>query len=529
MNRQVKFNPEVKRAVFSTLKSTHRCLEHLANTRIVEEDEIASRSSEFQEENRAQKRALHEYHLSRKRCRLFLRQDIFDAFWSVYEHEAWSRLEELVGTPDVTVNDVEMFGLEAVLSVNKNEIVKLWRERLMLMIPSVLQHELVPFHERWVQDQFKDQANIEEMQRRLCAKANTSNHWLTELVNEMLVSPDTPSTPEINYENLSGALNELEVAHPEIFQDLHSSVESTKVNNPDECLDTPPTPELRYDRMSQALNEVNYINDDICEDTPLIVESALNVHELDALQNESEMYEAEETESDDTLIEAMQDWEEKEIESNENDVCLKSSEQIGSGRDLWKSDKHYTLREIGTRKVRKFNTMSTDYHFSLKLQTGGTPLLSQLGNIFDSLVEEMSTGMGENDLVRFVLQSRSLDYPISLPFMPRHELNAERIMGEVQRVLQSNEKVNLKDGMHVHLVHVGMPQGGIATRKRKHYGFNLSKFLDAKKCVIRIRNKDSLCLARALVTDIARQEASPDWNSIRQGRELQTILAKELH
>lgn len=143
-----------------------------------------------------------------------------------------------------------------------------------------------------------------------------------------------------------------------------------------------------------------------------------------------------------------------------------SSEQIGSGRDLWKSDKHYTLREIGTRKVRKFNTMSTDYHPSLKPQTDGAPLLSQLGNIFDSLVEEMSTGMGQNDLVRFVLQSRSLDYPISLPFMPRHELNAERIMGEVQRVLQSNERVNLKDGMQVHLVHVGMPQGGVATRKR---------------------------------------------------------------
>ena len=55
----------------------------------------------------------------------------------------------------------------------------------------------------------------------------------------------------------------------------------------------------------------------------------------------------------------------------------------------------------------------------------------------------MTAGMADNDLVRFVLQSRSLDYPISLPFMPCHELNAERIMGEVQRVLQSNEEVDL--------------------------------------------------------------------------------------
>ena len=69
--------------------------------------------------------------------------------------------------------------------------------------------------------------------------------------------------------------------------------------------------------------------------------------------------------------------------------------------------------------------------------------MDQLGNIFDSLVDKMTTGMADNDLVRFVLQSRSLDYPISLPFMPRHELNAKRIMGEVQRVLQSNEEVDL--------------------------------------------------------------------------------------
>ena len=117
--------------------------------------------------------------------------------------------------------------------------------------------------------------------------------------------------------------------------------------------------------------------------------------------------------------------------------------------------------------------------------------MDQLGKIFDSLVDEM-TGMADNDLVRFVLQSRLLEYPISLPFMLRHELNAERIMNEVQRILQSNKQVNLQDGMQVHVVHVGMPQGGVALHKRKHYEFKLSKFLDSKKCVLCIKNKDSL-------------------------------------
>ena len=90
-------------------------------------------------------------------------------------------------------------------------------------------------------------------------------------------------------------------------------------------------------------------------------------------------------------------------------------------------------------------------------------------------------------------------------------------MDEVQRVLQSNEQVNLQDVMQVHVVHVGMPQGGIASHKRKHYGFKLSNFLDSKKSVLRIQNKDSLCLARALITDIARQDKDPEWNSLGKG------------
>ena len=203
--------------------------------------------------------------------------------------------------------------------------------------------------------------------------------------------------------------------------------------------------------------------------------------------------------------------------------------QFGAGGNVWKAEKHYTLREMTSLKVLKFNTTSIDYHLTLNLQSNGVPLLDLLRETFDSMVNEMTIGMADNDLVRFVLQSKSLDYPISLPFMPHHELNAEQIMGEVQRVLQSNENVSLQDGMQVHLVHVGMPQGGVASRKRKHYGFKLSKFLDTKKSVIRVRNKDLLCLARALVTDMARQEKHPDWNSIRQGHKRQSTLAKELH
>ena len=129
MGRQVKFNPEVQHAVFSKRRMTNRCLEHVPATLLVDEDEMASRCSEFHLANLEGKRALHEHHLSRKKCRLRMHQDIIDAFLTVYEQEAWNRLNEVAGNRDVTVKDVDAFALEAILSVNKNEIVKLWREK----------------------------------------------------------------------------------------------------------------------------------------------------------------------------------------------------------------------------------------------------------------------------------------------------------------------------------------------------------------------------------------------------------------
>ena len=141
----------------------------------------------------------------------------------------------------------------------------------------------------------------------------------------------------------------------------------------------------------------------------------------------------------------------------------------------------------------------------------------------------MTAGIADNDLARFVLHSRSLHYPIFLPFMPRHELNAERIMGKVQRVLQSNKQVDLQDGMQVHVVHVTMPQGGWALCKRKEYGFKLSKLLGSKRSVLHIKKEDSPCLICTLVTDIAWQEHYPNWHTIQQGCTLQGILAQNLH
>ena len=289
MKGRVKFNPEVQRAVFSKQRMTNRCLQHVPATSLVDEEEMASRRSEFQLANLSGKRALHDHHIKRKRCRLLRRQDIIDAFWNVYEQEAFNRLNELINDLSVANEPIDRYVFDAIMSVDKNEIIKLWREKCMFLFPQVEQHQMVPFHDRWIQSQFKEEKNIAKMQERLCVRAKTSTHWLSELVDELMVSPeahpsqdclsekkpeasnklestDTQLQHEFNFELVTEALNDLESAHPEIFEELQFLEEST----PDEQTSFPNT---------------------------LL----------------SEEFEAFETD-DNTLIRSMEEWEEKQLE-----------------------------------------------------------------------------------------------------------------------------------------------------------------------------------------------------------------------
>ena len=56
-----------------------------------------------------------------------------------------------------------------------------------------------------------------------------------------------------------------------------------------------------------------------------------------------------------------------------------------------------------------------------------------------------------------------------------------------------------------------MPVGSGRSRRKV---INLEKYLEKKRCVIRIQNNDDLCLARALVVAIAKLENASDYKMI---------------
>ena len=109
--------------------------------------------------------------------------------------------------------------------------------------------------------------------------------------------------------------------------------------------------------------------------------------------------------------------------------------------------------------------------------------------------------------------------------MRPEELTADRVMIEVDRVVQSNDQWLFGD-FYITFIHAPLPNGGAWSRSAAG---SLATHLNKKRCVIQIKNKDQMCCARAIVTAKAKIDEHPEWNSIRQGRGQQKEMASALH
>ncbi|VDI78915.1 Hypothetical predicted protein [Mytilus galloprovincialis] len=135
---------------------------------------------------------------------------------------------------------------------------------------------------------------------------------------------------------------------------------------------------------------------------------------------------------------------------------------------------------IGEHRMPKFNTTSTRYKVTFKdLDIRGIPnILKSLKVLFNSIIRNITEFMDQSDLVRLSVQCPELDFPISLPFMKLSQLHTERLLSEIERVLQSYEQFVLDETLEIELIHVSLPSGGIG--KRCKY-VDLEKTLNEKK------------------------------------------------
>ena len=157
---------------------------------------------------------------------------------------------------------------------------------------------------------------------------------------------------------------------------------------------------------------------------------------------------------------------------------------------------------VGEQRIPKFNTTSTKYKVTFHdLEIRGiTNILKGLRLLFNSIIKNITEFIESTYLVHISVQCPELDFPISLPFMKLSQLNAERFLSGIERVLQSYEQFVLDETLEIELNNVSLPSGG--TGKRCKY-VDLCNFT-RKRCFIPIQNNDELCCARAIVTAKAR-------------------------
>ena len=239
---------------------------------------------------------------------------------------------------------------------------------------------------------------------------------------------------------------------------------------------------------------------------------------------------------DDWVYEIDENARDNSKDDDENEVL----NQVGHGQKRKNDDDqdeeqgqyYYEIENVRKQYSKKFRMTSTNHTVRFNNVLDNVDLLETQQRtyaIFHHLLEDVTTDMNPNDQVRFVLRSDQLQTPISIPFCSLEELTTEKVLSNIEKVVQSNEEFRLNDTVTIDLVHVEMPQGsGKSNVKRTTY--DIREYLKQKKSIISINNKDDFCLARALAVAIARIEKDLQYNQIRNSRNhIQLDKALDLH
>ena len=229
-------------------------------------------------------------------------------------------------------------------------------------------------------------------------------------------------------------------------------------------------------------------------------------------------------------------------DSDDDEIIRNVEENVQAGRGRKrKSDEtdhsaslpeenFYVIESVKEVKSKKFRMTGTDYTVRFNNTLSELDLVEsyeRTQEIFEHLLNYVTAGMNEKDQVRFVLRSTQLETPISLSFMPVLQLTPEHVFSQLERVIQSNQDFRLNDTVAVDIIHVVAPQGN---GRKKRTILDIGEFLHKKRAVITIQNNDNLCLARALVTAIAKIEKDPSYKSLVKPRgRVQERKARELH
>ena len=222
--------------------------------------------------------------------------------------------------------------------------------------------------------------------------------------------------------------------------------------------------------------------------------------------------------------------------------ALDRAEQLGGALDPLFT---FRLESAGRRRRWRDTVDHSQFHAILEQDREARPgddLGVQLMEaLYTAIRRQIAADARPHDLLHFALHAhgfthafRSTNIQVS-DFMDRDRY-LDELLDALAGKLNSNEEFHPDRGLQVDVVLVRMPTPG--SRPRKHnVGLRaMEKDSARKRSIIRIKNKDELCCARAIVTMRAWCHRNDpgcmpwnEWRTLLQGRPRQKTRAEELH
>ena len=132
-------------------------------------------------------------------------------------------------------------------------------------------------------------------------------------------------------------------------------------------------------------------------------------------------------------------------------------------------------------------------------------VLDKLRDIFNHMINKLISEIqedlpGHDHRIRLVLNAPTLNYPIHIPFSSADDFNADLVLNEIDRVVNSNESFDISNNIKVNVLSVSLPTmggqriGGIQNRIVP----DIKLFKKQKKSVIAIKSDNNDCLMKAI-------------------------------
>ena len=118
------------------------------------------------------------------------------------------------------------------------------------------------------------------------------------------------------------------------------------------------------------------------------------------------------------------------------------------------------MRKKSERTYAKNAAVDTTYHFKVHEQHNGESLIDIRDGLhyrFEDAINQARVDFAGRDLGRILIHHDGLHDPIVVPLQPWDELNADKVIGIIEKVLNSNQNLAADESSDVTVGTVDLP------------------------------------------------------------------------